>query len=172
MPRTIGQAVGFLLGFGFALWLSPFGGGFVNAESSDPSREVAELEDLLHRAVNAERARHHLVPLQRRPELDGVARSHSRDMARRGFLDHTTPEGLDPVDRIRTAAAPGFSLAAENLGITDRADPNREILQGWLASPVHRRNLLAPPFNATGIGISRAPDGSLLYTQVYLTYPR
>ena len=36
----------------------------------------------------------------------------------------------------------------------------------------HRRNLLSPPFNTTGIGIARAADGSLIYTQLYLTFPR
>jgi uncharacterized protein YkwD len=63
-------------------------------------------------------------------------------------------------------------MAAENVGTTNRPSPNREILQSWLASPAHRSNLLGPPFNATGVGISRAPDGSLLYTQVYASYPR
>ena len=63
-------------------------------------------------------------------------------------------------------------LAAENLGSTDRPEPTREIVSAWLASPVHRQNLYAPAFNATGIGIVRAPDGALLYTQVYVTYPR
>ncbi len=56
--------------------------------------------------------------------------------------------------------------------MTDRADPNREILEGWLHSPVHRKNLLAPAFNQTGIGIAVAPGGTLYYTQLYTTRPR
>ena len=57
-------------------------------------------------------------------------------------------------------------------GTTSRPDPNKEILQGWLVSPVHRKNLFMPAFNATGIGIARAEDGTLYYTQVYVTFPR
>jgi uncharacterized protein YkwD len=155
-----------LLGFCLALHLSP-----LRAEA-DPTVPFAELESELARDVNAARAQHHRIPLRRVPELDRVARAHSTDMARRGYLSHESPEGRNPVDRIRDGAPPGFSLAAENIGITNRAEPNREILQSWLASPDHRRSLLAPAFNATGIGIARAADGSLLYTQIYLTYPR
>ena len=169
MPRTIGQALGFLLGFWLALWLSPFRASGEPAHASAP---YAALESALHRDVNAVRAQRHLIPLERLPELDAVARAHSLDMVRRGFLAHESPEGANPVDRLHAHRIEGFTLAAENLGTTSRADPNREILSGWLQSAVHRRNLYAPPFNATGIGIARRADGSLVYTQLYVTYPR
>jgi uncharacterized protein YkwD len=93
-------------------------------------------------------------------------------MATRRYMSHDTPEGLNPVHRIQRAGADGFTLAGENVGMTSRGDPNNEILQGWLLSPVHRDNLLAPAFNATGLGIARSADGTWYYTQVYVTYPR
>ena len=65
-----------------------------------------------------------------------------------------------------------FALAAENVGLTSRPDPNDEILQGWIRSQVHLDNLEARPFNATGIGIARAANGTLYYTQLYVTFPR
>jgi uncharacterized protein YkwD len=170
VPRTLPQALGFLLGFWIALWLSPL---VVRAEpggAEDP--RLAALEASLYQGVNAERARQHLIPLERRPDLDAVARGHSLDMVRRHYLAHESPEGWNAVDRLDHAHIDGFTLAGENIGITDRADANREILQAWIQSPVHRDNLFAPPFNATGIGIARAPNGSLVYTQVFVTYPR
>ncbi len=118
------------------------------------------------------RAQHHLIPLARADALDAVARAHSLDMAERGFFAHVTPDGANPVDRIQRAGVAGFTLAAENLGVTDRGDPVHEIVRAWLASPDHRQNLLAPAFNTTGVGVSMAGDGSLLFTQLYLTVPR
>lgn len=168
MPRTLGQALGFLLGFWLALLLSPFR---IDA-SPDERAPFAELESSLLDALNRERAARHLRPLERRPDLDRVARAHSQDMAERRYLAHVTPEGHDPVDRLRRGGVDGFSLAAENVGRTDRPLPNREILHGWIASPDHRGNLFAPAFNATGLGIAKSPDGALVYTQVYVTYPR
>jgi uncharacterized protein YkwD len=170
MPRTLGQGLAFVLGFWIALALSPF-----VVRSSRAGTDLAphaELEARFHDEVNAERERRHLIPLQRDPVLDAVARAHSRDMARRGYLSHVNPEGLNPLDRIQAAGIGGFSLAAENAGLTDRGDPNGEILRGWIASPEHRRNLHAPPFNHTGVGIARAANGAWYYTQLYLTVPR
>ena len=167
MPRTLIQALAFLLGFWIALLLSPF-----TTWAAERDAPFAGLEAELHRAVNAERAGHHLIPLVRRPDLDAVARAHSVDMAQRGYLSHVTPEGVDPLGRLDRAGVVGFSLAAENAGQTSKQDPNREILVGWLASPMHRQNLYAPPWNATGIGVAQGADGSLYYTQLYLTYPR
>jgi len=172
VPRTLVQAAGFLLGLGIVLYVaslavSPSARGDAGAPAASHPLEA----DLLAQ-VNQVRAAHHLIPLVRNPQLDAIARRHSDDMARRSYLSHETPEGANPVDRIQRGEMTGFTLAAENLGKTDERDPNAGILRSWLASPEHRRNLLAPPFNPTGIGIVRARDGSLIYTQLYVTIPR
>lgn len=169
MPRTLIQAFAFLLGFWIALAVSPLTIEVAHADDGGP---FSKLEAQLLTEINAVRAQHHLIPLRRSADLDAVARGHSQDMARRNYLSHHSPEGSNPVDRIMHSGISGFSLAAENLGKTNRGEPNREIVQSWLASPDHRRNLLTPPFNTTGIGIVRAADGALIYTQVYVTYPQ
>jgi len=168
MPRNLPQAIAFLVGFGIALLLSPFAG---RADGGDAA-PYAALESELYRAVNAERASRHLIALERRPDLDRVARAHSADMASRSYLSHVTPEGVDPVGRLAQGGVDGFSLAAENAGQTSKSDPGREILASWLASQAHRENLHAPPFNATGIGVARAANGTFYFTQLYVTYPR
>lgn len=170
MPRTLSQAVAFLLGFAIAIWLSPFRAQALGPDGADPA--FAALEAALLDQVNAVRAQHHQVPLRRSAELDAVARAHSRDMAARGYVAHESPEGANALDRLGRAQVSGFTLAAENIGATSRPSPNQEIVTSWLNSSIHRSNLLAPVFNATGIGIARGADGSLLYTQLYVTYPR
>jgi uncharacterized protein YkwD len=168
MPRTPFQALVFLA----ALWatlvvLAPLARA---AESGDPG--LARLEDAFYDVVNQVRAREGLIPLRRDASVDRVARAHSRDMVARGYFAHETPEGLTPPDRLARGGVTGISLAGENVGLTNRGDPNREIVTGWLASPVHRQNLLAPMFNVTGVGVARAADGTFFYTQLYVTVPR
>ena len=170
MPRSLPQAFGFLLGFALALWLSPLRVEAIGPELPDPA--LAPLEEALHASVNDVRAQRHLRRLRRSTALDAVARAHSRDMAARAYVAHQSPEGRNAVDRLDRAQLSGFTLAAENIGATNRTPPNREIVSGWLNSEIHRNNLLAPAFNATGIGIALTEDGSLLYTQLYVTYPR
>ena len=135
-------------------------------------RDLAPLEAALHREVNALRRRAGRVPLLRDPALDAVARAHSRDMARRGYLAHVDPEGRSPLDRLREAGISGFTLAAENAGRSDRRDAVVEIVRGWVASPTHHRNLFLPAFNRTGIGVARGPEGAIYATQLYVTVPR
>ena len=169
MPRSPRQGVMFLVGLWASLTLvGPLATPWAWAE--DP--ELSRLEADLFREVNRFRQQQRLIPLERRAALDAVARAHCADMIERGFFSHTNPQGLDWVGRMRRAGLEGFSLAGENVGQTNRSDPNGEILVGWKTSPDHRRNLVARPYNATGVGIVRAPDGRLFYTQLYATFPR
>ncbi len=134
--------------------------------------DLAAMEAALHRRVNEIRRGAGQVPLERDPALDRVARDHSRDMARRGYLAHVDPEGRSPLDRLLAAGVSGFTLAAENAGQSSRRDPVAEIVRGWVVSPVHRRNLFLPAFNRTGIGIALAADGTIYATQLYVAIPR
>lgn len=169
MPRTPAQAVGFLLGFWLAFALSPL---LVKTAAGGEPTELKSLEAQLHSEVNRIRSERHLIRLERSSDLDRVALAHSEDMAKRGFFSHHSPEGASPLNRLQDAGIVGMSLAAENLGKTTDADPSREIVEHWLGSPDHRRNLHAPAFNFTGIGIVRNAEGALLYTQVYVSVPR
>ncbi len=169
MPRTPGQAIGFLLGFWLAFALSPL---LVKTAAGSEPASLAPLEEQLHSQVNQIRSERHLIRLERRSDLDRVALAHSEDMARRGYFSHHTPEGASPLDRLRDAGIAGMRLAAENLGKTSDADPSLRIVEHWLSSADHHHNLHAPAFNYPGIGIARAADGALLYTQVYVLVPR
>ncbi len=173
MPRTPFQAALFVA----ALWaalvlLAPLVGAAEPAELAGPDPRLASHEAALHTSVNALRRQHGLIELRRDAAIDAVARAHSRDMVARRYFAHETPEGWTPPDRLARGGITDITLAGENVGLTNRGDPNAEIVEGWLASPVHRQNLLAPMFNTTGVGIARAADGTLYYTQLYVTVPR
>ncbi len=43
----------------------------------------------------------------------------------------------------------------------------KHIVSGWLASPPHKKNI-EDDFNLTGIGITKAPNGTYFYTQIFL----
>jgi uncharacterized protein YkwD len=186
VPTRLSHALAFLLGFwlGLAVFL-PLAAP--PAFSSEPARppdareapaageaaaaaDLARLESDLFAAVNRFRAHHHKIALVRRADLDRVARAHSADMAARRYLSHESPEGLDWVGRLAAAGVAGFSMAGENVGMTTEVAPNERILDGWIHSPVHRKNLVAAPYNATGLGIARGADGALYYTQLYLNF--
>jgi uncharacterized protein YkwD len=169
MPRTPRHAFWLLLGmWAWLALVGPLGARWAFAE--DP--QLARLEQQLHGAVNEFRRAHRLIALERRADLDAVARAHSEDMVRRAFFAHENPDGELWHQRADRAQIRGYTMAGENVAQTNAPDPNRAVLSGWENSPDHRRNLEFRAFNATGVGIARAPDGRLFYTQLYLTFPR
>lgn len=170
MPRDWKQGLCFLIGFAVVLWLGPLVIQIAYGDVADD--DLRKIEQQLFQQVNSVRGDYHRSDLARNGDLDDVARAHSLDMATRGFFAHDNPEGLSPLDRIQASPLKGYSLAAENIGKTTARAPSREILNGWMYSKTHRKNLLAPPFNTTGLGAARAPDGSLIITQLYVTLPR
>jgi uncharacterized protein YkwD len=120
-----------------------------NEETRSADPEVRELVRLVNR---------HRVRIGRRALVwDGraarVAEAHSRAMRRRNFFDHVDPDGRSPFDRLDEAGV-AWRAAAENIAHAD-ASPER-ILEGWLASPGHRRNLESGSSSRHGIGRSGA----------------
>lgn len=81
--------------------------------------------------------------------LNKVGRDHCKDMFERGYFSHYTPEGLSPFDRMDEAGIV-YNAAGENLALS----PNTDIaMQGLMASPGHKANVLSVNFGRVGVGV-------------------
>jgi uncharacterized protein YkwD len=111
-----------------------------------PARPTRAETDLLS-AVNQTRAQYGLAPVRLDLTLERAARAHSKTMLRSGAFGHG-----DFARRLTNFGARGPSIG-ENLawGVGSRGTP-AGVIQGWLASPSHRANLLRPGFRRIGIG--------------------
>jgi uncharacterized protein YkwD len=134
--------------------------GLPDAEGCPGSGAFPEKTDLeANRAailclLNAERAKHGLVPLRQHPLLELASQRHSDDMVSRKFYEHETPDGVDPQMRLSAVGyAPPWT--GENLytGTGSEATPVRA-LKRWMESPGHRENILRPEFTEVGVGIA------------------
>jgi len=132
---------------------------------------VPSLESRAYVRANRARAERGLPRLDMRLDLIELARMHALDMAERDYFSHDSPEGVGPGDRARREGV-SFRVFAENLARVRYArDPAALAVKGWLASPGHRRNLLderGHGYRYTGVGAARAPDGTVLISQVFL----
>ncbi|HEV7843666.1 MAG TPA: CAP domain-containing protein, partial [Pyrinomonadaceae bacterium] len=109
-------------------------------------------------------------PLVWDAELSNMARQHSFDMARAGLLDHRGPDGRDMADRARTMGIRGWRVLGENIAFNQGFDdPSAFAVQRWMGSSKHRDNILNNQFTRTGIGVARASDGSIYFTQVFMS---
>lgn len=104
--------------------------------------------------VNHARVSHGLRRLRASAALARAARAHSGDMVRRGYFDHRSPGGSDPLRRARRAGwrgvALGETIAYGGGGLGTAA----VTVRGWLDSPPHRHILLAPNLREIGIGVA------------------
>jgi uncharacterized protein YkwD len=103
--------------------------------------------------LNQQRRAHHLPPLRRNVALQRAATAFSRQMARERFFDHTAPDGTTFAQRIQAAGYANYSALAENIawGSGSHATP-AQIVDGWMHSPGHRRNILDGNLLEIGVG--------------------
>lgn len=130
------------------------------ATNATPSEEA--VVDL----TNKSRSRHDLNHLQTNKKLERAARLHSRDMLRRGFFNHVSPDGTNVVDRVRPTGYLRKSwIVAENIARFPIAisSPLR-VHKSWMQSPGHRHNILNPELSEIGVGI--ADDNKVKYYTV------
>jgi uncharacterized protein YkwD len=145
---------------GAALYTFLFGWhqGDYFARETAPLRDLESVRAEMLARVNAARRSAGLPPLRRNLDLDRAAQAHARDLLARGYYSHVSPEGTNPFSR---AGAAGYraDLIAENLH--DRTAPVEVVLEEWLRSPAHRRNLLDPGAHELGVGLAIGPGYGL-----------
>ena len=130
---------------------------------------ASSLERRAFELVNAERRARGESPLVWDAELSRMARQHSGDMARSGYLDHRGPDGLDMAARARSMGIRGWKVLGENIAFNEGFnDPSAFAVERWMGSTQHRSNILNSQFTRTGIGVARAADGSIYFTQVFM----
>lgn len=100
------------------------------------------------------------------PLLEIAAQRHSEDMALRGYVDHVSPDGVNPTTRL---AEVGYSWSRYGENIAAGHDSPASVVEGWMNSPGHRANILNCDFREIGVGYAEATEGggaSGLWTQV------
>nr|WP_232283741.1 CAP domain-containing protein [Saccharomonospora cyanea] len=103
--------------------------------------------------VNAERAEAGCATVRVDDRLVESAQAHSDDMAAGGYLSHTSQDGRSFDERIEAAGYP--DPAAENIAMgMSTADA---VMQAWMSSEGHRRNILNCEIATIGVGVN--PDG-------------
>jgi uncharacterized protein YkwD len=92
--------------------------------------------------------------------LNTAAQGHAEDMAKRNYFEHDTPDGVTPTQRMRAAGYTG-GTTGENIayGQRDAAD----VVQAWIDSPGHCRNIMSGGYSEIGIGVYRDPASGRIY---------
>jgi len=170
MCNGILLAIFIFLGTGSPAWAEP--------APVDLARYERAVEALIYHHINVERAK--FAPatpmLTPDPDLTDIARKRSDAMAHGAPFAHENKKGeFVAADLVRTRFGP-YGTIGEN--IMKMQSPRmisadafaRRAVSGWMKSPGHRKNILSPAYNASGIGV--AVRGTSAYaTQVFRGAP-
>lgn len=138
----------------------------VFVEASGPQ---VDLQQKLIGLVNAERAAAGLAPYQEDPDLNLLAISHAQDMVKRGYMSHTTPEGVTLRNRFAANGIGGFGHVGEDIqrNTKPRGQTVETAFNWWMGSRPHRANLLHHYHNRIGVGIVEGPPGWFTFVLVF-----
>ena len=130
----------------------------VEAAMSSAEQEVLDL-------INEERARNGLGPLVATETLDAAAAWLAADLSTIDALDHTDTLGRSLRDRLNAFDYPANSTIRENIA-AGYATPEA-VVKGWINSPGHYTNILAPEAEAAGVALYEAPGTTYRYFWVF-----
>lgn len=129
----------------------------------DAPADLAGLRASLLSATNAHRVSAGRESLQAEALLDRVAQAQACHMADRERLTHRGRWFAGLGRRLRREGY-AYAMAVENIGEGQRSAA--EVVAGWMDSPSHRENMLAPAAREVGFGAARAANGRLHWAMV------
>ena len=89
-----------------------------------------------------------VAPVKWNIQLEAAAYSHSADMYSKGYFSHAAPNGVRGGERIERE---GYNWAAfgENIGTGYKTE--KAVVEGWLQSPSHCKNIMNKQYKEMGV---------------------
>ncbi|WP_412998613.1 CAP domain-containing protein [Neobacillus sp. 3P2-tot-E-2] len=126
--------------------------------TGDVSAYVKQVIDL----TNAQRSKNGLPALKHDTQLSGVAQKKSVDMAQNNYFSHTSPTYGSPFDMMRDFGVT-YKSAGENIAQGQRTP--QEVVNAWMNSEGHRKNILSANFTHIGVGYEKSGNH---WTQMFI----
>jgi uncharacterized protein YkwD len=129
--------------------------------TASPANATLTYRSKMYRATNTSRVNHEVRRVDISDRVSKLARKHSIAMANEGGIFHTSRSViqnryLDGID---------WSLWGENVGVT--TGTVAELQAAFMASPLHRANILDRRFRRVAVGTYRDDRGFLWVTIVF-----
>jgi uncharacterized YkwD family protein/spore coat assembly protein SafA len=129
-------------------------------------RATKSIESQVIQLTNQERAKNGLKPLATDWQLSRVARYKSTDMRDKNYFSHTSPTYGSPFTMMRNFGI-NYRSAAENIAAGQRTPT--EVVQSWMNSPGHRKNILSPAYTHIGVGHVTGGNYGHYWTQMFIS---
>lgn len=122
-------------------------------------------QQIILKEINNYRISHHLSKLKINRTITREAQIHSNNMANKKIpFSH---ENFNQRIKYIYSNIKNCHAGAENIAYFPPNVNAKKIVQLWLSSPLHKRNIIGN-YNLTGIGIARDKRGWFYYTQTFI----
>lgn len=165
---TLGLAVGWLFIAPVAVEARESYAQFVQRVTSRPGSGTqfrGDLEGVVLNAVNAYRASKKLPALARSGANHKAARAHAVDMAVNEFVGHRSSSGQEFDSRMRSLRdgalflpSMGENAARQRAGGEANRAKALKLVEQWIGSPSHRRQMLSRSFTTVATGVVQKGD--------------
>ncbi len=133
---------------------------------------LTALEQQTTEQINALRASYGLRPLKFSPALFESADEHCLQMIAGGYFGHRSTTGASFASRIETFYPIGrasYYAVGENLYWNAGSATSSQMIDEWMQSPEHRRNLLNPRWRQIGLATVSSPSAPGVYDGLAVT---
>lgn len=127
--------------------------------------EITQFEQQVLDLTNAEREKRGLSPLQLDEETQKVARSKSEDMRDQQYFAHTSPTYGSPFEMMSEFGIT-YRTAGENIAAGQTSAS--EVVEDWMNSEGHRKNILNPDYTHLGVGYAKGGSMQHYWTQMFI----
>ncbi|MEH7223998.1 CAP domain-containing protein [Bacillus sp. JJ1566] len=114
-----------------------------------PTAGISNFERQVIDLTNAQRTKNGLPALKADTALGKVAKTKANDMQQKNYFSHTSPTYGSPFDMMRDMGV-SYKTAGENIA-KGQASP-QAVVNAWMNSEGHRKNILNPNFTHIGVG--------------------
>ncbi|PBF62616.1 sporulation protein [Clostridioides difficile] len=136
-----------------------------NNNSGSTSESFSAYQKEVVDLVNIERAKAGLNPLTLDSSISNVATKKSQDMIDNNYFSHNSPTYGSPFDMLKKFGL-SYKTAGENIAMGQKTP--KEVVNAWMNSEGHRKNIMNPNFSKIGVGVAQKSGGSIYWTQIFV----
>ena len=138
----------------------------LDTQNNSPDQNSTNYDQKILQLVNQERTEAGLDPLAIDNQLDRAAELHTDEMVQADRMSHQLPGEAGLGDRV---SATGFDWTRLGENVAAGHTTPEAVVDAWMNSPGHRRNILNADFTSLGVGYEEASDNISGDTDVYWT---
>ena len=140
-----------------------------NMEKQDTTpptdNQMTTMKQQVVNLVNQERKQRGLKLYQDNTKVAKVAQIKAEDMRDNNYFSHQSPTYGSPFEMLKQFNVK-YTAAGENIAKGQRTA--EEVMNSWMNSPGHRKNILSKKYTQIGIGLAKNDRGANYWVQMFI----